>query len=537
MIHRSSLADNKTPKPTILIALGLIVIIALYLWHAISVGYVVDDAYISLRYAHNFAQGHGLVYNVGVRVEGYTNFLWVLSLGIISWICPHVDMLVVAQGISLAFGVATLVLMFVLARRSIEASPWMWLAGPLMLAGNSSFCAWSTGGLASTAYAFLILLALVMHDREFRTGKGALGSVIPIALLSLVRGDGFVWFALFSVVRIVEHMRRGESPFNRRLVIWGTVFFAVLVPYIIWRTWYYGYPLPNTYYAKVGGSFDLYMRGIRHTKHFLEQYGGALWLTLIALSWVKRDAAPWVQGGRWIALGWFAYIIQVGGDGLAFYRFFSYITPVLYMLTAVGLYEIMSWAKTHSPQVSSPRLRVAFSAIVLLIAGLGSQQSIQVLRHADPAIAPYHHFDNYFIARCAAAGTWLAENSQEDDVIASTPAGAISYFSNRSVIDMLGLTDSHIARVPTKNPGRGRAGHEKGDGAYVLLQKPEFILLGNVAVGREPMNAEGIERNLCNRSEHEIWATPAFHETYELQTVRLNESGPFQYFTFYRKKT
>ncbi len=537
MSHSPSLTAGESQKPSAIVALGFVAIVGLYLWHALSIGYVVDDAYISLRYAHNFAEGHGLVYNVGDRVEGYTNFLWVLSLGIIARIIPSVDLLVVAQAISLAFGVLTLALMFIFARRSFKASPWLWLAGPLMLACNSSFCAWSTGGLASTVYAFLIFLALVMHDKEFRTGQGALGSVIPIALLSLVRGDGFVWFALFSVVRIFEHIKRGESPINRRSIIWCGVFFSVLVPYIGWRMWYYGYPLPNTYYAKVGGSFDLYMRGLRYTKHFLSLYGGALWMTLIAFSWIKRDAAPWVRGGILIALGWFAYIIQVGGDGLAFFRFFGYIMPVLYMLAATGLYEIMSWAKAHSQEVSWLKLRIALTAVVLLTAGLGTQQSNHVLRYANKAIAPYHHFDNYFIERCSAAGRWLAENSEEDDVIASTPAGAISYFSNRSVIDMLGLTDQHIARVPTKKPGKGRAGHEKGDGAYVLSKKPEFILLGNVAVGREPMSEEDIERDLCLRSEHEIWATPAFHETYKLQSVRLSDAGPFQYFTFYRKKS
>ncbi|HMJ10771.1 MAG TPA: hypothetical protein VK524_05155, partial [Polyangiaceae bacterium] len=39
-----------------------------------------DDAFISFRYAQNLVHGRGLVFNVGERVEGYTNFLWVLVL-------------------------------------------------------------------------------------------------------------------------------------------------------------------------------------------------------------------------------------------------------------------------------------------------------------------------------------------------------------------------------------------------------------------------------------------------------------------------
>src|SRR5438105_15822381 len=41
-----------------------------------------DDSFISFRYARNLLRGDGLVYNPGERVEGYTNFLWVvLSAG------------------------------------------------------------------------------------------------------------------------------------------------------------------------------------------------------------------------------------------------------------------------------------------------------------------------------------------------------------------------------------------------------------------------------------------------------------------------
>ena len=32
-----------------------------------------DDAFISFRYAQNFLNGHGLVFNIGERVEGFTS--------------------------------------------------------------------------------------------------------------------------------------------------------------------------------------------------------------------------------------------------------------------------------------------------------------------------------------------------------------------------------------------------------------------------------------------------------------------------------
>jgi hypothetical protein len=107
---------------------------------------------------------------------------------------------------------------------------------------------------------------------------------------------------------------------------------------------------------------------------------------------------------------------------------------------------------------------------------------------------------------------------------------------NHKVIDMLGLNDIHIARTVTQRMGKGRAGHEKGDGKYVLSRSPDFILMGNVAVLSYPVDEATMAKKIRLKSENELWDDPEFHRNYELECVRLADSGPFQYFTFYKKK-
>src|SRR5512145_2670860 len=51
--------------------------------HGLAISFTNDDAFISFRYARSWAEGNGLVFNVGERVEGYTNFLWRLLIGIL----------------------------------------------------------------------------------------------------------------------------------------------------------------------------------------------------------------------------------------------------------------------------------------------------------------------------------------------------------------------------------------------------------------------------------------------------------------------
>ncbi|MBI4718924.1 MAG: hypothetical protein HY763_14050 [Planctomycetes bacterium] len=510
--------------------------VALFVVHALALDYVVDDTYISLHYARNFAEGNGLVYNLGERVEGYTNFLWVLILGGIARLRPGVDLLAAARAISLVLGVATLVLAVVVGHRlHRRGGAWAALTA-LMLAANSSFCAWTMAGLESPLFTFLVLLSLFAHEREFRTGRGTFLAALAPTLAALTRADGFVVYAILSVARLHEHRRGGFPLLSRRTLVWLATFVAVIAPYVAWRMWYYGHPMPNTYYAKVGGGVDQLFRGVRHLKAFAEMYGGALLIPMVLLPLVRRQASPGQRGAYWMAAGWTAYIVQVGGDGLAYYRFFGFLMPVICLVAMAGVAELDAWARSNLGDVSPARLRIITTGLALALAALGAQQSNEVLRHPDPAVKPYHHFDNYFVDRCAAAGRWLAEHAPPEAVVASTPAGAVAYHSRRRIIDMLGLTDAHIARVPVPRMGRGRAGHEKGDGAYVLSRKPDYILLGNVAVGAEPATSEWMEENLCQRSEREIWKAPEFHAHYELRTVALTASGPFRYFSFYQRK-
>ena len=132
---------------------------------------------------------------------------------------------------------------------------------------------------------------------------------------------------------------------------------------------------------------------------------------------------------------------------------------------------------------------------------------------AFPGVGSDHHyawFDNYFVDRLAIAAKWLDTHALPQAVVASTPAGSIAYHMNLRVIDMLGLNDAHIGHTSTADLGKGRAGHEKGDGKYVLSRSPDYILMGNVAVLPYPVDKERMAKKLVRKSEHELWAEPRF---------------------------
>jgi hypothetical protein len=99
--------------------LGLCVaLLVLFVWNSLYYSpWTVDDAYISLRYAQNLLDGQGLVYNPGERVEGFSNFSWViLAASIMRLGLPIVTSL---KFVGLLCGVTTILMAALLVRRLV----------------------------------------------------------------------------------------------------------------------------------------------------------------------------------------------------------------------------------------------------------------------------------------------------------------------------------------------------------------------------------------------------------------------------------
>ena len=514
-----------------------VAIVMLYLLHARWLGYFGDDAYISFQYVKNFLHGHGLVYNVGERVEGYTDFLWVMLLSVVIAVFRNADIAAASVVLGLGFGVLSMALVVVMARRLHPGRRWLVLVAPLLMACQTSYCAWSTGGLESTMFGFFVLVAIYAQDRELRNASGTAFTAVAAVLIALTRADGFVVVGALGLWRLYETWRSHGSIIGRRQLEWAAIVVGGIATHALWRHWYYGEWLPNTSYAKVGFTVSQLLRGYWYVRTFSDDSGGPWLLVAIGVPWIRRMQAPVLRGALTVTLVWTAYVAFVGGDGLTFFRFFAYIVPVLSLLAQEGVIALADWRDADLAGVSSRRANAAVAIGTMLLAVTGAYETIDLYRNPLEAALPYRNGDNMFLAKCRVAAEWLAAHSAPDAVIASNPAGAIAYFSDRRVIDMLGLNDHHIARVPVAEMGVGRAGHEKGDGAYVLGRQPDYILMGNVFVGRQPVvTPDEMKQHLRLRSENEIWALPAFHEQYEIVTVATGAPAPLEYFTFYCRK-
>ena len=152
-----------TPRKLGLAALAL----ALALLHIRYLWFVCDDAFISFRYAANLAAGLGPVFNPGERIEGYTNFLWMLLSALVLKLggAPENVMPVISAICALATVAAVIwwAPQPANAPAPVKGRP----TGPLgdtlpwagfLLAGSAGFAAWATSGLETALFTLLVTL-------------------------------------------------------------------------------------------------------------------------------------------------------------------------------------------------------------------------------------------------------------------------------------------------------------------------------------------------------------------------------------------
>jgi hypothetical protein len=411
-----------------------------------------DDAYIAFAYAQNWVQGHGVVFNVGERVEGYTGFLWVVlsalglwcKVGIVHW--------------STALGIlSALATIAVTWRLTDELAPPHLREGAvfttLIVGAYPATWWWSASGMETSLFMLLITAAIWRHLRD---GAESMAAPVCLALASMTRPEAW----LLSVLLCLDAVRMGSWRAGAR---YAGVFLALFGPYYGWRCWYYGYPLPNTFYAKVGDTSEQVVRGALYLLVFLVTGGGVALLT-------GAGAAVFSVIGRRAAVlfvflaGYLGYVIAVGGDAFAFFRFLLPIVPLLSALATAGI--LCRRARRASRPCAAYTAVALYVVVVLLLCVPGLLQlpgNLEAVRDMDVTQWRW----------CA----HIKQRSAPDEAVAAIGVGVIKYCTRRRVIDMVGLTDVHIAHRRMAAMGRALAGHEKFDSAYVLAQRPRFIII------------------------------------------------------------
>lgn len=465
--------------------------------------WMLDDAFISFRYAEHLAAGNGLVYNAGERVEGYTTFLWVvlISVGRKVGVAP----ILFSKVIGALCALGTLLLLAHAHRFGIGVKRQEAAMATLFLGSCGVFTSWALSGMEVSLFTFLILLVITAyHIALCRRDQLRLFGVAGVlcALAALTRPEG----AILVLPLLARTLALGRNHRIEAASLLLGAFMVVFVPYLVWRYFYYGYLLPNTYYAKVGFGIVQYLRGLLYLGRFANTTMLLLipaMLYLISLKWCRTLPNGSVLPLVMLCYG--AHVVAVGGDAMPAFRFLAPVLPLLCLVTATSVFAILN--------DSRPLL------VGVIVAAIVSYNLVEWRFGADL----YTKIKEDTIAGYGMqVGLWLKQNVDPGSLIATNTAGTIPYFSKLRTVDMLGLNDEHIAHREIPTMGQGDAGHEKGDGNYVLLRRPDYIFLGSALGSPVPVP--------IFLGDVELYRNPAFHREYRLVTQHLSTGEVFYYF-------
>lgn len=442
-----------------LIFLALVYLFVLQVWAIWP--FTIDDMYITLRYAQNWANGYGLVWNIGQPpVEGYSNFSFVVLARIA--LSLHIDPVVVLKAVGIIGLFSSCCAVYVLSR--------LWLSSCIALIPSFWLLAykgqiiWSVSGLETTVYQALICFAVFFLFRGWgysfsdknQVDARPLSTLVAgllLILAGMTRPEAPSLMILFTILLLflrtslsAHHNWKGVALFC------GTLFMGFL-PYFFWHWNYYGRLFPNPVYCKGFTNiltFDL-------DKNYLR----VMWpFALIALTaaWQSKDRRHYFL---WLPSVLYLILLMRADTIVAFdNRLFLPVLALLLPLTVQGLAVLLK-----------PYLSIqndAFNISMYLCAFLLAFFFIPTLN-----LKGYRHF-----AENPLAGEqlrqkvvrWLEKNTQANSRVVLGDSGLIPYQSQRQFIDSYCLNNAEMTKFPP-------ALMYKRMCENVLTTKPEVIIL------------------------------------------------------------
>jgi arabinofuranosyltransferase len=489
--------------------------------------FLTDDAYISFRYVSNSVLGYGYVWNFPPfrPVEGYTNFLWILLLDAV-WRVLHVPPPTSANYLALAFSFLTLVALAVLALRlrwRQELRPYRVAFTGLMLAYllvNRTFLAWASSGLETSMFTFFVV-AWVVAVLELRGSFGwlALSTTFAASLMELTRPDGLLYAASTVVILAYVFVRNRRSVSR---VQWLAATPILLIPlHIAWRLKTYGQWLPNSYHAKQVTWWP--ESGVRYALSFILEYALWVWLALAAFVLLRKSTRAVIRRElsfpsavvlATLLCHFLYYTIVVGGDHFEYrvYNHFLVLAPYSFLwllngttlrpsraMAAMALFIVLSlpvpwthWRYAHHLTTRAETLKMKvpvaphWPPLVRPYASLFDSLQFWLIDHSICMRHQEHKICREYLIQCYPTREEGLRLSPEGyPVHIASAVGVASWVLPRvNIIDLLGLNDYVIARLPAPEGDSRQMAHERrAPKDYVFCFYPNvFVDSGEVIV-------------------------------------------------------
>ena len=424
------------------------VLAALFTYIFLANAWLGDDAYITFRVVWNTLHGYGVVFNPGERVQAYTHPLWMLVMTAAHALTREFFFTALAVSYSLSLAAIYVV---ATSTRGVAAG-----AGAVFwLLSSKAFVDYTSSGLEYPLSYLLLALFYVpfvrtsdapLTDRDMRR----LGVLAGLAFVN--RMDSVLLFApALSWLALRGFRRRDE-----RVLPLLAGFALPAVAWILFATIYYGFPFPNTYYAKVATGIPsdlLYRQGFAYLLNSLAHDPITLGTIAIALA-VALGGSAAIRASALGAPLYVAYTISVGGDFMSG-RFFA-MPFLLAVVTALHVLRGLRWEVAAGGALVLYNL-LAPLAPIKTTPGYDAAWPWRSQNGVKDERGHYHRITNPFFYspfRELPDHTWMREGlSFRNGPEKVTVQGSIGFYGlaagpEKHLVDRNALSDALLARLP-----------------------------------------------------------------------------------------
>lgn len=449
--------DSRKYQPILIafvIILGIIII---------KNAWISDDAFITFRTVDNFIHGYGLTWNVGERVQAYTHPLWMFIMSGVYFLTKEIYFSSII--VSIIFSLTAVILVLLISRTS-KVIKILFLCALIF---SNAFIDYSTSGLENPLSYFLSAIFIGLYFSSENLSKKIFLLSLVSSLCGITRLDSLIIYIPALLYIFLTTRQKNKRIFD---VLLGQF------PLIVWELFsiiYYGFPFPNTYYAKLNhqiARIELVKQGILYVLETLRTDPITIFIIVIAFVFIFvnfRNASDkrifFLHGGI------FLYIVGIiisGGDFMVgrFFAlpFFIMVSSLLFIKINLNTNESLAFiiVVCGLGLISTPITVFGGSTTNdRSITGIVNERGIYfpengLVNQSRVSLHPYHSMviDGYDLRE-------ESEKSNSSLIVIRESTGMVGFFAgpNVYIIDRYALSDPLLARLPSTINFTWRIGH------------------------------------------------------------------------------
>jgi hypothetical protein len=426
----------------------------LYFWPE-----VIDDAFITFRYARNYVNGHGMSFNPGgPAVEGFSNVTW-FWLSVLGLKLGLRDLLVFVKVVGIVLHAATIVGVWVLVGGFGRERRAVMLLAPLLFAANPFAAYHAVAGLETPFYmASIVACAISILGLAERPRLAFPALAVALALLSWTRPEAFGYALGLVAGGWLYH--RHDPPARARVLQAALIWLIALGALLAWRWTSFGQWLPNTVTAKSAGPSG--QESIRAGLQYAGRFYNSLYYPADVVIYVLAAVSLLRSPGRREAfllvpvLCATVFSIAVRGDWMHSFRFMVAATPFLSALIGCAALAALERRPLRSLRTAGRIAAVAIAGVLALF--LLQHSMANTMRSSEDSFGrnwktptwPLHlpaRLTEGFPARLAGFTRWSLEHVSPRHVVATGDIGFPAWTVDEQIVDLAGLTDRELGRV------------------------------------------------------------------------------------------